>query len=214
MRAGVLLILLPTLWACSGLPVVREVTSDERPELYAACQIRFPQGNWTVVHAIQVQLPGGGQSVLLGVSASTPSEDRLESVLLSPEGIVLIEASVQAHEIKVVRALPPFDQDAFAQGLFSDVRFLFSPPTGDPTRVGRTADGEIICRYQQGGRTEDLLPSPSGGWTRREYSGNKLRRQVISDGPDEDGFARTQDLSVRGLGAYQMFFTRVTESED
>ena len=213
MRAAALLCLLPSLWACSGLPEVREVTPEDRPALAAGCRVPYPQGAWTVVHSIQVRLPGGGRSTLVGVSASIPLEDRLESVLLSPEGIVLFEASRQAGEIKVARALPPLDRDGFAQGLFSDVRFLFFPPAGELVLVGRTVSGGAVCRYQWGNRTEDLLPTPAGGWIRREYADNTLRRQVTSDQPNASGFASSLELIVYGLGNYRMSFHRLTEPE-
>lgn len=212
MTRSALLWLVPLVWACSSLPEVREASLAEHPKLLAACQVAYPQGDWAVVHSILITLPGGGRSALLGITASEAEEGCLSSVLLAPEGIVLFKGSSCLGAVKVERALPPLDRDGFAHGLFADVHFIFLPPAGEPSFVGRTAGLEPICRWESNGLTQDLLPNTDGSWKRREYEDGRLQREVASGKPGAGGFAPVVDLERHGMAGYKMRFLLVEEA--
>lgn len=210
-RALPLPLILFALAACCSIPVILEAPRAGREDIAKACERVYSDGPWTLVHSIEITLPGGGRSVMLGVSAWDPSSGRLQSALMSPEGVVLFQGTWQAGGVDVERALPPLDRPDFASGLFSDVRFLFLAPPRDPDLIGRLDRASLVCRWRDGERTVDLAPRHDEGWVLREYEGRRLRREAVATELGADGSAGRIDFTVRGLAGYRMVFERVIE---
>ena len=101
--------------------------TDHLPGFYAI----FPVGRWESVHRIEATFRGNSSS-LLGVTKGEPSERRLQSLLLTPEGFILFDAELSEGGIAVRKAVAPFDSPAFARGLMEDVSLLFSLHRSDP----------------------------------------------------------------------------------
>ena len=100
------------------------------------------------MHRIEATIKGGGSSSLLGVTKGEPSERRLQSLLLTPEGFILFDAELSEGGIAVRKAVAPFDSPAFARGLMEDVTLLFLPPQVKPTAWGKETDGTMICNWE------------------------------------------------------------------
>ncbi len=113
---------------------------DDLPPCYAI----FPREPWESVHRIEATVRGGSSS-LLGVTKGEPSERRLQSLLLTPEGVILFDAELSEGRIAVRKAVAPFDSPAFARGLMEDVSLLFLPPQVKPIAWGKETDGTMIC---------------------------------------------------------------------
>jgi len=132
------------------------------------CTRMFPGKPWQYVHALNFRLADGGQGSGLGVVIL--ERDSIRCALMTVEGLTLFQASGAADgQIKVTRALPPFDTQGFAQGLMRDLRALFFIPPGS-LQQGRLEDGRIICRFATQQRITDILPSDDGCWQMRFYT--------------------------------------------
>ncbi len=133
------------------------------------CAEFFPQGDWQYVHAIRFQLASGGGGSAIGVVVLTSQDIRC--ALTTVEGLTLFEARTQGSgPVEVIRALPPFDREHFAENLLKDIRTLFVPPLG-LVRQGQLADKARVCRYETAdGETADLMETKDGCWRLQTYN--------------------------------------------
>jgi hypothetical protein len=149
---------------------------------------------------------------MVGVSDWNPDEDRLESVLMSPEGLVLFMAAQTGTEIVVEQSVPPLDNPGFAAGLFDDIRFLFVPWKNRPAKVGTGPAGEQICRWVQRDFVRDLSLFEEGAFRLAEYTASgQLQRLSHHLEVDSSGQAREVDFTVHGVAGYRMLFQRVEQ---
>lgn len=206
---SILIFIACLLFACGGVPVLENLPPADRASLMAKCEVPRAQGPWRLVHSIRARLPGGRRSTLIGVSAWDPDRGRLETALMAPEGILLFQGVSQDGVIHIERALPPLDRPGFAEGLFSDVRFLLHEPVGAPNHTGRDGTGRQHCRWQDGGRTIDRIPILDGGWLVREYRDGSLVREATVEDPGSDGFHANLDLRVLRPVGYGLRLTRI-----
>ena len=198
------LTVLVTLTSCSQVPDLTRVPSSVGEQIVASCQQTYPTGYWTVVHRIEITLPDRGHSMMMGVTSYGPKG--IESVLMSPEGVVLFQGLYSNGRIRVERALPPMDDPGFQHQMFRDIRRLFFPPAGALPRPGRIG-GKAACRWEAKGMVVDVIP---GSPTRmRAYRGKRLVQTVRYRGPVQNGFARTMVLETRGMFGYSMVFTLI-----
>ena len=138
------------------------------------CQALFPQNRIQLVHAIAFRMAHGEQGNALGVLVL--NGPAIECALMTVEGFTLFSAhSSGPEELRVDRAVPPFDNRDFAAGLMRDVRLLFRPPEGTST-AGTLPDGAPACRFQTRDRLVDLLPHGDGSWQLREFTGKPVLR--------------------------------------
>jgi len=128
---------------------------------------------------------------------------------MAPEGILLFQGSLEDGILRVERALPPLDRPGFAEGLFSDVRFLFLRPAGEPGGLGLDGTGARTCRWRDGDRTLDLIPGSGSGRILREYRDGTLVREAVAEDPAADGFHRSVELRVHRPVGYRMEMTRI-----
>lgn len=128
---------------CVRLPSPPALTSRSDSSLLARCAAVFPAGDWQMVHALSFSGPAGAGGQLLGLLRR--EGDTLASALLTAEGLTLFAARQSGDlPLQINRAVPPFDNSAFAAGLFDDIRLLFSVPE-EAAQAGQTSTGEPVC---------------------------------------------------------------------
>jgi len=180
---------------------------DDLPDCYAV----FPAGPWESVYKLEATIRGGGSFSLLGVTKGEPSERRLQSLLLTPEGFILFDAEFRDGEMAVRNAVAPFDSPAFAGGLMEDVSLLFLPPKNKPTGWEKKTDGTMICNWRgpDDSHTE-VTGSMESGWRilRRDKRG-KVIKEVVLNGPFVNGLASRMELRAFKPASYTLRMTLV-----
>ncbi len=190
---SVVRLLLPGLClvGCAGPPGLVPAAPTALPALVDDCAAAYPRPDYRVVHALTVELAGRLAGAFLGVTGTTAGGGSLRSSLLSLEGLVLVDVESSTDGVVVHRALPPFDEPGFAEGMASDIRLLLRPPGGAPQAVGTYDDGSTGCRWSEaGGGLLDVAADDVGDrWLRRWGPDGGLLREVRFVGPFRDGFA-------------------------
>ncbi len=182
------------------------------PEELPGCYAIFPTGPWESVHKIEATF-GQGTSSLIGVTKGEPSERRLQSVLLTPEGFVLFDAERRITGISVRRAVAPFDSQAFARGLLEDVNFLFFPPAGKPTTWGTEMNGTMICKWENPENSTEVTGSMDKSWRilRRDKYG-EVTKEVVLNGPFVNGLASRMEMQAFKPTPYTLRMTLIQTS--
>jgi hypothetical protein len=183
---------------------------DDLPGCYAV----FPAEPWESVHKIEATFRRGGSFSLLGVTKGEPSERRLQSVLLTPEGFILFDAELRDPEMAVRKAVAPFDSPAFAGGLMEDVSLLFLPPRVKPTGWEKKTDGTMICNWEGPDDSDtEIKGSMESGWKilRRDKS-REVIKEVILKGPFVNGLASHVELRASEPAPYTLRMTLVPQS--
>jgi len=181
-------------------------SQDDLPGCYAI----FPAEPWESVHRLEATI-GGGYFSLLGITQGQPSERRLQSVLLTPEGFILFDAELSRGGIAVRKAVDPFDSPAFARGLMEDVSLLFLPPQIKPKTWGKELDGTTICKWEDPDQSHtEITGSIESGWRilrRDKY--RRLIKQVFLNGPFFNGLASRMELRAFKPTPYRLRMTLV-----
>ncbi len=196
-----------------GCATKPKVTVSPGPlEELPGCYAIFPAGPWESVHKIEATF-GGGSSSLIGVTKGEPSERRLQSVLLTPEGFVLFDAERKITGISVRRAVAPFDSQAFARGLIEDVSLLFFPPAGKPTTWGKETNGTMTCKWENPENSTEVTGSMTSGWRilRRNRYG-EVTKEVVLNRPFLNGLASRMELRAFKPAPYILKMTLVQTS--
>jgi hypothetical protein len=184
------------------------------PDDLPGCYTAFPAEPWESVYKLEATIRGGGSFSLLGVTKGEPSERRLQSLLLTPEGFILFDAELRDGEMAVRKAVAPFDSPAFAGGLTEDVSLLFLPPQGKPGGWRKETDGTMICKWEgpADSRTE-VTGSMDRGWRilRRNKRG-KVIRKIVLNGPFVNGFASRLELRASEPAPYTLRMTLIQQS--
>ncbi len=177
------------------------------------CYAVFPAEPWESVHRIEATIRGGSSS-LLGVTKGEPSERRLQSLLLTPEGFILFDAELSGDGITVRKAVAPFDSPAFARGLMEDVSLLFLPPRVKPTAWQKETDGTMICNWEghDDSHTE-ISGSMDSGWRiLRQNKNGKIVKEIALNGPFVNGLASRAELRAFKPTPYRLRMTLVQPS--
>lgn len=147
-----------TISACATLPPLQPPLTERIPEL------PFPQGHWQLVHRIEARFPGNHQALMMGALELDSAGGRLNCALMTVEGLTLFSAGFNPGDpvpLTITRAVPPFDQPGFAEGLMADLRLLFLLPEARETTG--SLDDVPVRRYRyRGGRTIDVIARPKG----------------------------------------------------
>lgn len=206
-----LLLILPLLLAsCSSLPEIRP--SPDAAGTRFACPSPFVARKTLFIHAIEAATAGETRAVMIGVTVADPASRTLSCALMSPEGMVLFEASRNPSGTQISRALPPFDEEEFARGLLDDIELIFFEPPEPVERAGLLDTGRFMCRRRlQGGGWLDVGKDRDGRVRIHRYSkGGTLRRSVALAG-GANPYAAIELQASEGIG-YSLSMTLV-ESE-
>ena len=195
-------------------PISKTTLRPGSPDDLPACYAIFPAEPWKSVHKIEATFRGGGSFSLLGVTKGEPSERRLQSLLLTPEGFILFDAELQDGEMAVRKAMAPFDSPAFAGGLMEDVSLLFLPPKVKPTGWERKTDGTMICNWESPDDSDtEIKGSMESGWRilrRDKY--REVIKEVVLKGPFVNGLATHVELHALEPAPYRLRLTLVQPS--
>lgn len=184
------------------------------PDDLPGCYAIFPGEPWESVHRIEATIRGGGSSSLLGVTKGEPSERRLQSLLLTPEGFILFDAELSEGGIAVRKAVAPFDSPAFARGLMEDVSLLFLPPQLKPTAWAKETDGTMICNWEDRDDSHtEISGSMDSGWRiLRQNKKGKVIKEIVLNGPFVNGLASHVELRTFEPASYTLRMTLVQPS--
>ena len=195
------------LAACARLPVIQIPAPDAIIPSHPSCRELFPQGRWQLHHAIEATVPGGGKTLLTGVTVLSSQERSIESALMTVEGFVLFSGRFDG-DLTVHRTVAPFDRPGFAQGLMNDLMLLFMAPQVPLCMTGEGLPQHRICRYCEDNQTTDIVVTPQNTRLIRRYtSRNRLDRSIeVLDIADVDGipFAGRMTLKKHGLLGYEL----------
>jgi hypothetical protein len=183
------------------------------PDDLTGCYAIFPAEPWESVHRIEATIRGSFSS-LLGVTKGEPSERRLQSLLLTPEGFILFDAELREGGIAVIKAVAPFDSPAFARGLMEDVTLFFLPPQVKPTTWGKETDGTMICNWEEPDESHtDITGSMDIGWRilRRDKQ-EEVMKEVALNGPFVNGLASRVELRAFKPVVYTLRMTLLQPS--
>ena len=83
----------------------------------------------------------------MGVTVISPEERKIESVIMTIEGFVFLDAYYD-QKVVINRGIPPFDSIDFARGMMDDIKLIFFKPEGGLIESGMSDDGSYLCRYK------------------------------------------------------------------
>lgn len=209
-RLALIVPLLVLAAACARLPEIHIPTGFEPLPSHVLCRSFFPQGRWQMHHAIEAKVPGGGKTVLTGVTVLSSRDRTFDSALMTVEGFVLFRGRYDGT-FTVDRAVSPFDRPGFAEGLMDDLRLLFFVPQGTLCRSGQMKPEERVCRYCRTDATTDIVVRSGPTRQIRQYdSHRRLKRSIdVSEMATVEGFpfAKKMMLKRHGLLGYQLDLT-------
>jgi hypothetical protein len=186
----------------------REEFTDMKinPAAGEECLSVFPAKPFRAVHKIEANLPFGGYQTFIGVTEIHPDTGFIKVVLLSPEGITLLDAESTGTEIKINSGMPPLDRKDFAAKLTDDIRFLFIQPDGNIKGALITRDGYCNCIWIKGDfRTE--IQEEKDKTVLSEIKGHsKIIRQAVFIPPVTDALFSKITLQAKGIGGYTLDF--------
>lgn len=193
---GLFICFLMLLMSCAKLPKIQPAASS-LPEGYAGlCDRPFVSDRWQFVHSVKAVLPNGLHQTMIGTTIVSPRENRIQCILLSIEGIVLLDV-VSDWQVTVNRAVPPFDDPEMAQGMVRDVRLLFLKPAGMLIESGTAEDQAVICRYRdENENTIDVVVRPEGDWEIRSYDPSNRRDRLVQSFFSENQKNDSSGMSV------------------
>jgi len=208
-HTGLLLIIWGLVLSCSSLPKIHQAKPSAAQVPNQICAGVYPVEDWQLLHTVEADLPGGRKGFLMGLTILSPQKRSVKCVMMTLEGLVVFDA-VYDGRVKIKRAVPPFDNHAFAQGLMADIRLVFFKPIAAEITRGVLEDGSAVCRYRD---TDDRIvdiANPGGNlWeTKLYHSDHRLVRTVksmLKDGPrpnDRPGIADKIELTAHGSPGY------------
>jgi len=165
--------------SCARLPVIKPVDPEAMQDTRERCRRPFLDSPYRFIHSIEVSFPGGRRGTVVGITLVDPSEKTVHSVIMTIEGFVLFDARY-ANEVRVNRALPPFNAEQFAGYMMDDVRLMFIAPEGKLADAGVRADRSTVCRYHGNkGTTVDVVVHKDDSWDIETYGdSNDLLRKI------------------------------------
>ena len=190
--------LLPIVFGCAGLPVLKPLDPALKPAVLEDCRKPFLPEKYRLVHALEALLPDGRETAAIGVLVADPGERHFRTVLMTFEGWVLFD--VESGEVPIVhRAVPPFDTPAFARRMAEDINLAFFRPGAVPVAWGQDGEGGRVCRYEiPEGRTVDVVRTPGGAVEIRLYGAGQELRKKVSIPSIWRGRGPAEEMEIRG----------------
>ena len=209
-----LLILLLGTVSCIGLPKIDPVNLSIIPEIHKRCSDVFLEGKWRFVHLIEFTMPGNKKSFVMGITVISQEERKIESVIMTIEGFVFLDAYYD-QKVVINRGIPPFDSVDFVRGMFDDIKLMFFKPEGSLLESGMFDDGSHVCRYKNvDGTVIDVITNNGCDWEIRQYNpGGTLIKTVKADhckmltgSSNQIGFPGRIELASFGINRYALAF--------
>ena len=214
-----LILLLGTV-SCTGLPKIDPVNLSTIPEIHKRCFDVFPEGKWRFVHLIEFTMPGNKKSFVMGITVISPEERKIESVIMTIEGFVFLDAYYD-QKVVINRSIHPFDSIDFARGMMDDIKLMFFKPEGSLIESGVFGDGSHACRYKNdAGSVIDVITKNGRDWEIRQYNpGGTLIKTVkanhckkVPGSSNKIGFPGRIELASHGINRYALTF-ELTEAK-
>jgi len=206
--------------SCAGLPEFHKTSGPETSHASRACQGLYPVGNWQLLHTIQAELPGSQTGFLMGVTRLSSQKRSFQCVIMTLEGFVVFDALYDGT-IKVERAVAPFDNDAFSQGVMADIQLIFLKPLANDITTGTLSGGAVVCRHGlDDGSVIDVTKPGRNQWETRLYNPNHRLKRVVTLTNKESpiGISDKIELTALGTPGYKLVLDLVEalalESED
>ncbi len=198
-----LLILLLFTASCSSLPEI--LSENKNPFTDNSFREKaFLRENWLLTHSIELTLPTGSRGYTIGISKLDPRKMRIETVMLSLEGLVVFQ-SVYQNSMEIIKAVPPMDSKEFGKGLINDIKLIFFPPDYRDIRSGKLSDGSGIYRYSGRRGTVDIIFFNDRTIIKKKYDrNNSLLRIVKLENINSKGIARSIEIKKPGLTGYTL----------
>lgn len=170
-KRGFLLCMLWLCCSCTGLPPIEPPGPGHAGDgLHLCTGTPFIRGSWQLVHSIQADLPQGRRSVLIGVSNLWSVSQSVHCVMMTVEGMVILDA-VFGPNLTINKGVPPFDDERFARGVIDDIRLAVFPPPGTQPEPGFLEGQKPVCRYvTEDGRVTDVIGPTGLDWEIKRYS--------------------------------------------
>lgn len=197
---------------CAGsgeMPRLKPVSSAAA----ASCRHSPPPSGLQLLHQAQFSDAQGGTHFFQSVTLIGDGAQRVRSVILSPEAMVLFDGVVTATGSKVIRALGPFANPQLSRRLLNDVGLVYLAP-GPLIAGGETDDGCRVCRYCHYQDTiVDRLRCPDDERTLQQYDAKghlvrlvKFGADVVTTPDHRDRAPAAFELQAFGQIAYQIKF--------
>ena len=175
---NLLLVMMLFTVSCSPVPELELLRPSKVPGIEERCSIPFPVGEWQFIHSIEALMPGGRETVVIGIIDISPGSGTIHCVIVTIEGLVLFDA-LYDKKIIINRGIHPFGSTEFARGLVNDIKLMFFRPAGELIGTGVPANGSSVCRYgDNGGPVIDVITNQDQTWEIRKYMNNSLSRSV------------------------------------
>jgi hypothetical protein len=192
------------LASCRTLPVIKPADPVTAKDTIQRCHLPFLTIPYRFIHAIEVELPGGGTSTVMGITVFDPASATIHSVIMTIEGFVLFDARYE-KEVSVNRAVPPFNTEQFAGRMMEDVNLIFLAPHGRLSDAGMREDGSTVCRYYGNkGIIEDVIVYRDDSWEIGTYTGNYERLRKVKATSVHDRIPGMVELNAFGFREYSL----------
>ena len=197
------------LFSCSTLPVIQSPAVQPGEKSFN-CPFPFFKKPYRLVHTIETKMAGKTRNVIIGITLIDPVAHSLSCAVLTAEGMVLFEAESTPEELKVTRALPPFDSKSFAQNMVEDIRLVFLEPQGKLQDRGLLSSGERVCRYlTANGDWIDITETEAQKTEIKRYtSSGTLKRHITFDVAGNDIY-QSIDLQAKETFDYSLMMTLI-----
>lgn len=197
--------------ACSHLPQRKPVAAPLAPHILNSCKKVFVSQKIQLIHRITAELPNGKTETFLGISQIYPDTKKLHCVLMTLEGLVLLEAQDDG-KLSVKRAVPPFDRPGFAAGMMADIRLVFLLPESIRNQAAMEDNTSNICRYVlSNNKVEEIMLQPNNQTMIHLYTpSKKLYRSVrLEPGKEPLNSVKKAELTAHGLFGYRLQMTLI-----
>jgi hypothetical protein len=213
MKGFLIFILAFFLVSCQALPKIIDAPVAPKGKDISICPSPFLKQKQRLIHTIEVHMPAGIRSAIIGVTLADPNTRSVSSAIMTAEGVVLFEAEENMGSLKVIRALPPFDSEDFAKNMIDDIKLIFFTPQGKIHQAGVLPDGAAVCRWRKDdGSWIDVSSGQQEDMEIKRYStGGVLKRHVKFNKKtgDNENIYQKIELHAKELSDYSLFMTLI-----
>jgi hypothetical protein len=188
--------------SCKSLPVI-EQPGQYKENAFAGFYLK---DKYQLTHSIKAELPNGDRLLLIGVTSVDPAQRFIRAVMMSVEGLVLLDVSCSSNTITVNRTIPAFESSDFAKALMDDLKLIYFAPEAKNPESGQLPDGRCIARFGcADGTTIDVITKSGEAKINKYDSSYDLTRTVNIMQLNSNGLPQRLELAAHGLFGYTLF---------